>query len=54
MYCILITGIPASGKTTTARFLGERLNLPVISKDAVKEHLYDTVGFRSRSEKVIL
>ena len=54
MYCILITGIPASGKTTTARFLGERLNLPVISKDAVKEQLYDTVGFRSRSEKVIL
>lgn len=54
MYCIIITGIPASGKTTTAKFLGERLNLPVISKDAVKELLYDTVGFHSRKEKIIL
>ena len=54
MYCILITGIPASGKTTMAAFLGDKMNLPVISKDAVKELLYDTIGFRTRSEKVKL
>lgn len=54
MYCIIITGIPASGKTTTAKSLGERLNLPVISKDSVKELLYDTVGFHSRKEKIVL
>lgn len=54
MYCILITGIPASGKSTMAGFLSERLNLPVISKDRIKELLYDTVGFQSRDEKVKL
>ena len=51
MYCILIAGAPASGKSTFARFLGSRLSLPVIAKDAIKEKLFDTVGFRSREEK---
>ena len=54
MYCILVTGIPASGKSTLAEFLGKRLHLPVLSKDRIKELLYDTVGFRSREEKVQL
>ena len=54
MYCILVTGIPASGKSTMAEFLAERLRLPVISKDKLKEILFDDVGFASRSEKVAL
>lgn len=54
MYCILITGIPASGKSTIAEALAEHLGLPVISKDKIKELLYDTVGFCSREEKVRL
>ena len=54
MYCILVTGIPASGKSTLARALGEELRLPVISKDSLKELLFDHVGFRSREEKVRL
>ena len=54
MRCVLITGIPAAGKSTLAGYLGEQLNLPVLSKDRVKELLYDTVGFRSRAEKVRL
>ena len=54
MYCILVTGIPASGKSTLARALGEELRLPVISKDSLKEILFDQVGFRSREEKVRL
>lgn len=54
MYCILIAGIPAAGKSTLAHFLGEQLTLPVLSKDRIKELLYDTVGFRSRAEKVRL
>ena len=37
MYCILVAGIPAAGKSTMAEALSERLKLPVISKDAIKE-----------------
>ncbi len=54
MYCILVTGIPAAGKSTMADALSERLKLPAISKDTVKELLFDNVGFRSRAEKVNL
>ncbi|XCP84095.1 AAA family ATPase [Roseburia hominis] len=54
MYCILVTGIPAAGKSTMAEVLAEYLGLPVISKDKIKELLYDTIGFRSREEKVML
>ncbi len=54
MYCIIITGIPASGKSVMAEFLSEKLDLPVFSKDKIKELLYDDVGFRSREEKVRL
>lgn len=54
MYCILVTGMPAAGKSTMARQLSERLALPVASKDTIKELLFDTLGFRSREEKVSL
>ena len=54
MYCILMTGIPAAGKSTMAEVISERLKLPVISKDTVKELLFDNVGFQSRAEKVKL
>lgn len=52
--CILVAGMPASGKTTFAVHLAEKLSLPMISKDRIKELLYDTVGFQSRVEKVTL
>ncbi len=54
MYCILVTGIPAAGKSTMAAALADKLKLPVISKDSIKELLFDNVGFRSRQEKVNL
>lgn len=54
MYCILVTGIPAAGKSTMAKAMSEKLKLPVISKDSIKELLFDHVGFRSREEKVKL
>lgn len=53
-YCILVTGIPASGKSTIAEYLAKELCLPCFSKDAFKEILFDTVGFCSREEKVAL
>lgn len=54
MYCILVTGIPAAGKSTMAETLAEHFNLPVISKDRMKELMYDDIGFQSREEKVKL
>jgi predicted kinase len=54
MYCILVAGIPASGKTNFAKQLSKYLNIPVVSKDEIKEILFDTVGFHSRKEKVAL
>ena len=54
MYCILVTGIPAAGKSTMAKVISKRLKLPVISKDTIKELLFDNIGFQSRAEKVNL
>ena len=51
---ILIAGLPASGKSSFAAYASEALSLPVIAKDDIKEHLFDTVGFRSYEEKVRL
>ena len=54
MYCVLVTGIPAVGKSTAAAYLSRVLGLPLLSKDSVKELLYDRLGFSSREEKVQL
>lgn len=54
MYCILVSGMPASGKSTIAGKLSASLNIPMLSKDSIKEILFDTLGFNSRAEKVQL
>lgn len=54
MELILIAGMPASGKSSFAAWAGERLGIPVFSKDEFKEDLFDTVGFRSYGEKRLL
>ena len=40
MYCILVSGIPASGKTVLAEYLSASLHIPVVSKDKIKEIFY--------------
>lgn len=50
----MIAGLPATGKTSFARYLSKRTKIPMISKDIVKERLFDTIGFKSRNEKVAL
>lgn len=51
---VLVTGIPAAGKSVLAEKLSEDLGIPWFSKDSIKEELYDTIGFMSRDEKVKL
>ncbi len=42
---LIVTGAPAAGKTTLARRLAADLALPLISKDDIKETLFDTLGW---------
>lgn len=50
-YIILIAGISASGKTTYARHIAEKLHTPFICKDAIKEKLYDVLQFETENHE---
>jgi glucokinase len=41
---VIVNGLPGSGKTTLARSLSQRMNLPLISKDIIKEAYSDVFG----------
>ena len=41
---VVVTGMPSSGKTTIATALAERLRLPLVAKDDLKESLFETLG----------
>ena len=41
---VVVTGMPSSGKTTIAQSLAERLRLPLVAKDDLKESLFETLG----------
>jgi predicted kinase len=43
---IIITGAPGTGKTTLSKSLAEKLNIPVINKDEIKELLFDNLGIK--------
>jgi predicted kinase len=45
---LLVTGMPSSGKTTLAHALADALHLPLITKDDIKERLFDNLGWSDR------
>jgi predicted kinase len=45
---IITTGRPAAGKSTLAQWLSKELGIPVISKDRVREVLFDELGWKDR------
>jgi predicted kinase len=48
-YVVFVLGRPASGKTTLSAAIAERWNLPILSTDALKELLFDTLGSGDRA-----
>lgn len=46
---VVVTGHPATGKTTVAETLANELGLPAFHKDVIKEQLADAVGFSDRA-----
>ncbi len=49
-WAVIVNGPPGSGKSTLAGPLAERLGVPLLAKDAVKETLLDTLGYADRPE----
>ena len=46
---LVVTGEPATGKTTLARMLADELGLPLLAKDELKERLFDSRGTGDRA-----
>ena len=48
LFFAIVTGPPGAGKSTLAEYLARELCLPLISKDGIKEILFDTLGWHDR------
>lgn len=48
-WVILVTGHPGTGKTTLGKRLAERYGTPLITKDAFKERIFDTLGYSDKT-----
>jgi predicted kinase len=48
--CVIVSGRPGSGKTTLSKKLGQRLSMPVISRDEIKEGYVNT--FRIKHDQL--
>ena len=45
---IIVTGRPAAGKSTIAKWLSQELKFPLVSKDNIREELFDRLGWKDR------
>ncbi|HTK04116.1 MAG TPA: ATP-binding protein [Candidatus Eisenbacteria bacterium] len=46
---IIVSGPPGAGKTTLASSLSELLGVPLLTKDGIKEALFDSLGWNDRT-----
>jgi predicted kinase len=46
---LIVSGPPCTGKTTLARWLAACLELPLMTKDTIKEVLFEVLGVRDRA-----
>jgi len=46
---VIVTGLPCTGKTTLAQKIAARFRLPLLTKDMIKETLFDTLGWQDRA-----
>ena len=46
---IIITGMPGTGKTTLGKELSAKYKIPFISKDALKDRMFDTLGWSDKA-----
>jgi predicted kinase len=51
---LVITGAPATGKSTIGRRLAQELRIPYVGKDDFKESLFDTLGSQDRAWSIRL
>ena len=54
MDLIILAGMPASGKTTFVKQLSKVAGYPVLEKDAIKEELFDVIGFQNYTQKRLM
>ena len=45
---LIVSGAPATGKTTLGKQIASEFALPFLSRDGIKESLYDTIGAGDR------
>ncbi|MCI0551399.1 MAG: ATP-binding protein [Anaerolineae bacterium] len=51
---IIVTGRPAAGKSTLAKWLAQELKLSLVSKDSIREVLFDRLGWKDREWAQVL
>src|SRR5688572_31908679 len=51
---IIVTGRPAAGKSTIAKWLSQELKLPLVSKDSIREELFNCLGWKDRDWAQVL